>query len=136
MGKVTATAAGISVQNGKDMGPVTAAAALPLLLMMMLLLCACVVVVVVEGREQTLEQRLQANRPSRGPGETDDLVEAPPLQGPCVYASWPSVQSWALAEHKAFRPVPFLAPFDDPALQGHSGDVIHLAVGDHLKDGC
>jgi hypothetical protein len=28
-----------------------------------------------------LEQRLQANRPNEGFGETDDLVEVPPSQG-------------------------------------------------------
>ena len=50
-----------------------------------------------------------------------------------MYASWPSVQSWALGEHIAFRPVPFLTPLYNPALQCHSGDVIHLAVATTSK---
>ena len=44
------------------------------------------------------------------------------------------MQSWALAEHIAFRPAPFLPSLYDPALEGHSGDTIDPATRNHLKD--
>jgi len=87
----------------------------------------------VVGRKQMLGQRLQA---SHRFNEMEQSGGTPGARGFLHGPMWLSVQSWALAEHKAFRPVPFLTLLYNPALQCHSGDVIHLAAGNHLKDGC
>lgn len=89
-----------------------------------------------EGRRRILGFRLADSSETLDEIDHDLLEALPPQGGRGVYRRWRSFKSWALAEHKAFRPVPFLTLLYNPALQCHSGDVIHLAVGNHLKDGC